>query len=311
MPPDVSVVVPTHDRPAGLAALLGALEVQVLAPPRFEVVVVDDGSATPVRTDPGALALRVLRHERPRGPAAARNTGWRAARAPLVAFVDDDCAPVPGWLAALVEEAGDGGDALVIQGPVAPAPAQRAELTPLSHTIEVGGPSRLFVSANIAYSRTLLERTRGFDESFRHACGEDVELGARALAAGADTRFAPGAVVHHEVRQPSLGALLRQTWKWTDSVRALSMHPELRDLLVARVFWKKTHPPLLLAAGAIAGRRPLVAAVAAAPYLLHYRRRYRGSLRALARALPVHLVVDAAEVVTAAAGSVRWRTLML
>ena len=105
MQPEVSVVVPTHNRPAGLAKLVAALQGQDLAPARFEVIVVDDGSEPPARVDAGGLALRVVRHERPRGPAAARNSGWRAARAPLVAFVDDDCAPVAGWLGALLEAA--------------------------------------------------------------------------------------------------------------------------------------------------------------------------------------------------------------
>lgn len=295
VPPAVSVVVPTKDRPAGLAALLDALAAQTLAPERFEVIVVDDGSAPPV--DAGA---RVIRHERPRGPAAARNSGWRAARAPLVAFVDDDCVPVPPWLEAILEAAGRD-DGVVVQGPVGPPPGERERVTPLAHTIEVGGPSRLFVSANIAYARALLERTGGFDETFRRACGEDVELGARATAAGVELRWAPGAVVHHEVRELGLLGTLRQTLRWTDSVRAVSMHPQLRELLVARVFWKPSHPLLLLAVAGAATRRPLLALAAAAPYVRH-----RGG-----RWLPAHVAIDATEVATAVAGSVRHRTLML
>jgi glycosyltransferase involved in cell wall biosynthesis len=296
VPPEVSVVVPAHNRPAGLARVLAALAAQTLAPERFEVVVVDDGSEPPLSA-PGA---RVVRHERARGPAAARNAGWRAASAPLVAFVDDDCEPVPGWLEALLAAAG--GDAhVVVQGPVGPPPGQRDEVTPLSHTIEVGGPSRLFVSANIAYARPLLERTGGFDETFTRACGEDVELGARVLATGAELRWAPGAVVHHEVRPLGLAGTLRQTLKWTDSVRAVSMHPELRDLLTARVFWRPSHALLLLALAAAVTRRPLVALAGALPYVRHRRGRWLG----------VHLAVDSVEIATAVAGSVRHRTLML
>jgi glycosyltransferase involved in cell wall biosynthesis len=298
VPPDISVVVPTKDRPAGLAAVLRALAAQTLTPERFEVIVVDDGSTPAVQA-----AARVVRHERPRGPAAARNSGWRAARAPLVAFVDDDCVPVPGWLEAIAGAAGDG-DAVVVQGPVGPPPGEEERVTPVAHTIEVGGPSRLFVSANIGYARALLERTGGFDERFRRACGEDVELGARATAAGAEVRWAPGAVVHHEVRAVGLLGTLRQTLKWTDAVRAVSMHPELRDLLVARVFWRPSHPLLLLAVAALATRRPLLALAAAAPYARH---RAAGG----ARWLPVHLAIDATEIATAVVGSVRHRTLML
>jgi len=59
-----------------------------------------------------------------------------------------------------------------------------------------------------------------------------------------------------------------------------------------------------LAAAGVATRRPLLALAAAAPYLRH---RARGG----ARWLPVHVAIDATEIATAVAGSVRHRTLML
>ncbi|HEX8054579.1 MAG TPA: glycosyltransferase [Thermoleophilaceae bacterium] len=310
MTPAVSVVVPTHNRPDGLATVLAALGRQTLPHDRFEVIVADDGSDPPARPAAEDVALRVVRHERPRGPAAARNSGWRAASAPLVAFVDDDCEPTDGWLAALVEAATDAGEAVVIQGPVQPPPNQLAELTPLSHTIVVDGPDRLFATCNIAYSRPLLERLGGFDETFRRSA-EDVDMGARARAAGARALWAAGALVHHEVRRLGLRDLIRHTTKWTDSVRAVGAHPELRELLVARVFWKPTHPRLLLALAGLATRRPLLAALAALPYLDHYRRLYAHDPSAGARALPTHLAVDLTEIGTAVAGSIEHRTLML
>jgi glycosyltransferase involved in cell wall biosynthesis len=308
--PAISVVIPTHNRPAGLRSLAEALCAQSLSPERFEVIVVDDGSAPPARICSAGLSLRVLRHEQPQGPAAARNTGWRVASAPLVAFLDDDCTPVEGWLAALLKAAGAAGSMAVIQGAIKPRPDQGEDLHPLAHTIEVTCASQLFVSANIAYPRSLLERLGGFDERFRRS-GEDVELGARAIKAGAHASFASDALAFHEVRSLDLAALIRHTVKWTDSVRAVSMHPELRGLLTARVFWKPTHPRLLLAATGLLSRRPGIAALAAAPYLAHYWRVYRGRPGALARALPTHTAVDACEIGTVLVGSIRHRTLML
>src|SRR5204862_5945534 len=74
----------------------------------FELIIVDDGASddtwqTLQRLASSApLTLLPLRHPANRGPAAARNLGWRSAKGPIVAFTDDDCVPQPGWLAALV-----------------------------------------------------------------------------------------------------------------------------------------------------------------------------------------------------------------
>lgn len=307
--PQISVVVPTRDRPEGLARLLAGLARQSLPSSAFEVLVVDDGSRAPVRVGAGGLDAQVVRHERSRGPAAARNSGWQRSRAAIVAFIDDDCVPDERWLVELLRASGP--DRAVVQGRVAPMPEHAHALTPLDHTIAVGGITPLFISANVAYPRALLQRLDGFDETFTRACGEDVELGARVLAAGAPVRFAAQALVLHEVRRLSLRDHIRHTRKWTDGVRALAMHPELRSLLVGRVFWKPTHPWLLAALAALVARRPGIAALAIAPWLVHYRRAYAGHPRQLAAALPPHLIIDLAEIAVAVAGSVRHRTLML
>ncbi|WP_343628267.1 glycosyltransferase [Roseateles sp.] len=103
--PEISVVMPTYRRPDLLERCLRALMAQTLAPTRYEVLVVDDGQEERARTlverlaaEPGAPAIRYLRPPSGRGPAVARNTGWRAAAAPLVAFTDDDTRPDVDWL---------------------------------------------------------------------------------------------------------------------------------------------------------------------------------------------------------------------
>ena len=102
----ISVVVPTFHRLQLLRRCLEALLAQDFDPRAYEIVVVDDGHDDDVRTAVLAIATVVqmpaIRYVRPphgRGPACARNAGWHAAHAPIVAFTDDDTIPEPSWLA--------------------------------------------------------------------------------------------------------------------------------------------------------------------------------------------------------------------
>lgn len=103
----MSVVVATRDRAALLDDCLSHLAVQDVPRAEFEVIVVDNGSSD----DTPAVVARWMRrstvfrsHLEPSpGLSIARNAGLAAARAPFVAFVDDDARVARGWLRALID----------------------------------------------------------------------------------------------------------------------------------------------------------------------------------------------------------------
>jgi len=99
--PFFSVIIPTYNRPAQLKTCLQALAAQAYPRDRFEVLVVDDGSAEPPRelvaSFSNSLNITLLT-ESHGGPSAARNAGAARARGEFLAFTDDDCAPTPEWL---------------------------------------------------------------------------------------------------------------------------------------------------------------------------------------------------------------------
>jgi glycosyltransferase involved in cell wall biosynthesis len=92
----VAVVIPCHNFGRYLAEAIASALAQT-APPR-EVIVVDDASTDDTADVAARYPVRYLRHPQPRGAAAARNTGWRAATAPLIAFLDADDAWLPAKL---------------------------------------------------------------------------------------------------------------------------------------------------------------------------------------------------------------------
>src|SRR5438105_12532712 len=99
--PAVSVIVPARDAEATIGRTLDALARQAVDL-EFEVIVVDNGSrdATPALAERSQIVSKVIRRRRGQGAGAARNEGAAAARGELLAFVDADCEPAPGWLAA-------------------------------------------------------------------------------------------------------------------------------------------------------------------------------------------------------------------
>ena len=307
---DVSVVVPTCNRATRLDRLLRALEEQDHPVDHFEVVVVDDAStdATPDVIEAAQarsiLRLRHLRMERNSGPAPARNRGWRSAAAEVVAFIDDDCTPDPGWVVALVA-AFVGDDRLgVVQGRTCDAPGPVSPWT-VSRAIE--GPTPWFEGCNIAYRRAALEATGGFDEVIGWY-GEDTSAGWKVLDAGWTSGFAPDAVVEHDLEVRSVRWRIRHGWLEGNLVELAGRHPGLRRLAFRRgriVRPESITLPLALA-GLVATRRHPAWAVLTVPYL--------GRDRALLRR-PVDLLaftmVDLAALAGHLRGSVRARTLVI
>jgi GT2 family glycosyltransferase len=312
--PEIAVVIPTRNRETRLAFALEALARQTLDRDRFEVIVVRSEDAIgPHATAPDGLAVRFLEHGGARGPGAQRNTGWRATRAPVIAFTDDDCRPAPDWLERMLAASRNGA---LVQGCTYPDPEERHLLLGFARSIEIIGPSDWYETCNIAYPRDLLEELGGFDEDFTFSA-EDVDLGLRARAAGADRVFEVRSIVLHAVLAYGLRDALRSARARNSTPLLISRHPEQRRRLPLRVFWKPSHARLLLAlAGlAVARRRPLLCALMLLPYLdLYVGWRVAATPRGLVRVLvdlAGRVVVDATEVVVTIRGAARERVILL
>jgi mycofactocin system glycosyltransferase len=267
---DVTIVVPVLDRTPSVARLLEALRADPEAR-AARVIVVDDGSA-----DPAALAAvaapcgaDVLRHVTPRGPAAARNAGLRAARTALVAFVDSDCVPRPGWLGVLHRHLADPRLAVVAPRIVALPVAERswqARYEAAAGALDMGpGAAAVRPLSAVSYvpSAALLARRdalgAGFDESM--AVAEDVDLVWRLVAAGWRVRYEPDAEVAHEHPATTAAWLRRRVFYGTGAALLASRHGRaVAPLVVSR--WSALAWALLLAGAGRRGRPALAGAAA-------------------------------------------------
>ncbi|WP_426499143.1 glycosyltransferase family 2 protein [Streptomyces sp. D54] len=193
---EYAVVVPTIGRPC-LDDCLRALAACEGPPPK-EVVVVDDrpapDNALPLGSS-GELSTRSIATGG-RGPAAARNAGWRTVKAPWVVFLDDDVQVLPDWcdrLAADLAAAGD--DTGGVQGRLSvPLPTHRRSTDWERGT--AGLEEAAWATADMAYRLAALEEVDGFDERFPRAFREDADLALRVMDAGWSLRRGERVTLH-------------------------------------------------------------------------------------------------------------------
>lgn len=230
-PDAVSVVIPVRDNQAGLDRLLASL--RRVGP--LEVIVVDDDSALPVQVagrSPSS-SVRVVRGSG-LGPASARNAGARHARGEWLLFVDSDCT-VSSDLLVQYERAMDGslaytgGVRSLASGCIGRFYDRHAVLAP-AHD---GRSAFYVVTANALVWRHAFEVVDGFDESFRLAAAEDVDLGIRMSALGR-LGYVPEAYVDHDYG--GVTAFARRFWRYgRGNVRLSRKHggPSSRPPLVS------------------------------------------------------------------------------
>lgn len=218
--PRLSVIVPTCDRATALRRCLSGLARQTLSETEMEVIVVDDSGnpedAEILPTQTAIPELQLLRHRQNSGAAAARNTGAREARAPFLAFIDDDCVPEPEWAAELTLLLSESnGAALVGTVRIAEPQATADRVTQLlsEPLVAVDGTLIRAQSANLTIPAEGFAAVGGFDESYRGAGYEDYDFCERWRASGRRLVGAPRAIVLHQ-RHSTLGRFWRQHYHY-------------------------------------------------------------------------------------------------
>jgi histidinol-phosphate phosphatase family protein len=257
------VVIPTSGRPSldVLLASLGAAD----GPLPERVLIVDDRQGADAGTPltpavPASLAGRttVLRCGG-RGPAAARNRGWRAGREPWVAFLDDDVLPPPGWRAELAADLGDLEPQVVASQGRLRVPLPR-DAPPTDWQRNVAGlQDARWATADMAFRRAALEAVGGFDERFPRAYREDSDLGLRLTARGLRLTMGRRHVLHPVLKADRWVSLRKQTGNADDALMRALHGRDWRSRAGAPAGRLRRHAAIT-AAGAVAIGAALVGA---------------------------------------------------
>lgn len=211
MPPSVSLVIVSRERPAALALCLTG--VAQLDYPLLEVIVVACPAGVDVvaaRAD--AARIKVAPYDAA-NISAARNLGIALAAGDIVAFLDDDAVPEPSWLRHLAASFEDAQVAVAggfVRGRNGISYQNRARVVDAlgnAEPLEIVGDAPVVLrretgraikteGTNMAVRRELLVAMGGFDPAFRFYLDE-TDLNMRLAMAGHATAIVPLAEVHH------------------------------------------------------------------------------------------------------------------
>jgi glycosyltransferase involved in cell wall biosynthesis len=243
---DVSVVIPTYNRQFLLSRTLDSLLHQDCSGVRYEVLVVDNGSSDGTRAVVETFTrqsphVRYLFEPR-RGVSHARNTGIDAARAPIIAFIDDDVEASPTWITRIKQVFDTHREIDCVGGRIHPrwAATPPSWLTPLfwgavalqdkSDTpyLDANHASACLATANFACRRNALDEVGGFSPDLVR--DEDRELQMRMWAAGKRGLYVGEIEVTTEVPPDRLTKRYhRQFWIRSGETRARMRYLERID----------------------------------------------------------------------------------
>jgi len=205
--PTLSIIIPTRNRPADLLKTsIEAFRKQL--PSDGEIIVVDDDSRKPVQLHDSSI---VVLHQPASGPAAARNRGIKRATGDIIFITGDDIIPQPGLLAEhLSTHMLHPEETVSVLGFTTWDP--NSYITPFMNWLENGGPQFKYwdiidsqnvyyghlYTSNISFKRDFLIDNGLFDERFRYAAWEDIELGRRLKDKGLRIIYNKNAIAFHD-----------------------------------------------------------------------------------------------------------------
>jgi len=208
MMPQISVQVPVRNGGVGFAEHLDSLRIQDLAGVPWELVVVDDGSDTPVEEEfdlsfPDHVTVKVVRRQGSGNRPAARNAAWQKASAPVSFLTDGDLRLSPDVLRRHLELRRAHGWTVIMGARINAWSEDASPWQRWFDTRAMGDrppgpfPPRYFITGNLSLPTGMLQGSGGFDQAMDRYGGEDTEFGLRVAGEGVTFRWEPDVTAFH------------------------------------------------------------------------------------------------------------------
>jgi len=211
----VSIVIPAYNSQKTIAQSIEYCLSQTYEACRLETFIVDDGSSDGTAEIIKKYPVKYI-YQNNRGPAAARNAGWRGASGEIVCFTDSDCVPEKDWVKKMVEKytsetiGAVGGSYDIRNKESLLAECIHEEI--LQRHRQIPFETDYLGSFNVSYRRKVLEEVGGFKSSFKNASGEDNDLSYRVRKAGYRLIFDESIKVGH-YHQTKLFKYLKEQYR--------------------------------------------------------------------------------------------------
>lgn len=237
----ISVVVPTHQRLQLLINCLRHLNRQTLNHEKYEVIIVSDGPDNLTKqvvaeySACSSIHITFLTLPAKKGPAAARNLGWKNASGILIAFTDDDCLPTKTWLENIWNHYNNETEIAFTGKVIVPVSDKPTDFELNTKGLETGD----LVTANCACTKVTLEAIGGFDEAFTAAWREDSDLEFKLLKRNVSIIKLNDAIVIHPVREARWGVSIKEQRKAMFDALLFKKYPEMyRQRIKKNPSWK-------------------------------------------------------------------------
>ncbi|MBI2134863.1 glycosyltransferase [Candidatus Woesearchaeota archaeon] len=245
----ISVIIPTYNRIKKLERCINSILSQRYAKKMYEIIIIDDGGSDGTKIFAGNLIkkydnIKIITNKSNKGPAYSRNIGIKNARGDIIALTDDDCVVNKDWLKQIDFSHKKNSNEFAIGGRILGSNPDTifhkfrdfvTEYT-LKRSLIKKNNYNYMPTCNISYKKDVFKKIGYFDESFKLASGEDVDINLRLLKIGKSVYLDKKILVYHDYPM-SVKGLIKKSYSYGLYIPLIRKnHPKLNLFVPKNIY---------------------------------------------------------------------------